>query len=71
MEGRVMGHLLPAPPMGNWFYPVTDDGVIISCAGHHISNILLQRSSMPGPGIAEAEAYGWIRAGSSRLPLIR
>ena len=49
-------------PMG-----LSDDGVIIiSCAGHHISNILMQRSSMPdGPGIAEAEAYGWIWAGSS------
>ena len=23
MEGKVIGHLLPAPPEGNRFYPVT------------------------------------------------
>ena len=42
---------------------LSDDGVIISCAWHHISNILLQRSSMPGPGIAEA-VWGQIGASS-------
>eukprot|EP00956_Cyclotella_meneghiniana_P020702 scaffold36844_cov42-Cyclotella_meneghiniana.AAC.11 len=55
MEGKVMGHHHPR---------VTDDGVVIIVVlGITYQIAHLQRSSMPGPGIAEAG--GQIGASSS------